>query len=1003
MTLFASEALDEASLTHSVLIGDGTGGDGTGHEVLSLQVGDKDFEYTLTYTVQADDNTQDVSLTVRSSDGITDVSGNPLDETALLTYDIALDGILPSVTTFAPVPVVRRIGNSETHTITFSEPVVGLDARAFAASTGASVTKVTDSGDQTTYTIDFTPTAADFTLMLAMNSVTDTAVDGVSDIGDDDQGLGNRGPTTVASARGSASIVDSSAPLIALTMDTGVSSDDRITRNPRVEVTLASDATAWKYTTDGDTTAFIDGTIGRLFFDLPTERDYAADDVQVVQIQSGADSDPARLGTATWDMTAAMVVTFVDPIPDSNPARFIGDTTQTHRITFSEAVTGLTAQDFSESTGASVYNVSGSGTDYRVHYIPTETSFTLTLAANSLHDIAGNPSPASAQSASGSALPSASTVADLSSLTITQQTSGAATRAGTLSPTFAASVLGYTAEVENDVVNVRLTPTTAGDVASIIVRGIGVSSGAASPAVTLEVGENPAIAIIVTAADTTTTKTYTVTVTRAAPAAPVIALATDTGLPNDGITSNGLVNVTLAAAATAWKYSLNGGATFTPGSGTGATSFTLPEGEYDAEADDDDVQVVQTVSGVDSMPAILGPVSVDTTPPSINLRGSDSITLTVGDTYTERATVTDNIDNDVVLVASETVDTTTAATYTLTYSATDAAGNAAEQVTRTVIVNPAVGAKPVIVGSEAVSLFENTETVATYTATQDADGNPISVHWTRSGADADSFAISGDGRLGFANDPNYEDPQDTDADNVYQITVIATDSTTSVRSELEVTVTVTNDEEPGRISAITGAIQVGRELTAGTITDPDSPHPASPVTPTGWQWQDAADDSNIAAASSAPTYTLTADEVGKTLQVIVTYTDGHGPDKTVTSAPTDTVLADTETLSSDAGLTGLTLSAGAALSPAFAADIVDYTAEVGNAVTRIRVTPEYDTATVTVNMNPNRVASGRASAPIDLNVGENAIPIVVTAQDATTTKIYTVTVTRRRVYGCQSG
>ena len=248
--------------------------------------------------------------------------------------------------------------------------------------------------------------------------------------------------------------------------------------------------------------------------------------------------------------------------------------------------------------------------------------------------------------------------------------------------------------------------------------------------------------------------------------------------------------------------------------------------------------------------------------------------------------------------------------------------------------------------------------------------------------------------MGFANDPNFEDPQDADADHVYQITVIATDSTTSVRSELEVTVTVTNVDEPGRISAITGAIQVGRELTAGTITDPDSPHPDSPVTPTGWQWQDAADDSNIAAASSAPTYTLTADEVGKTLQVIVTYTDGHGPDKTVTSAATDAVLAATETLSSDADLTGLTLSAGAALSPAFAADIVDYTAEVGNAVTRIRVTPEYGTATVTVNMNPNRVASGRASAPIDLNVGENAIPIVVTAQDATTTKTYTVTVTR---------
>jgi hypothetical protein len=62
--------------------------------------------------------------------------------------------------------------------------------------------------------------------------------------------------------------------------------------------------------------------------------------------------------------------------------------------------------------------------------------------------------------------------------------------------------------------------------------------------------------------------------------------------------------------------------------------------------------------------------------------------LTVGDTFTDPgATATDDVDGDLTnhINVSGTVDTATAGDYTLTYSATDAAGNTGN-VTRTVTV-----------------------------------------------------------------------------------------------------------------------------------------------------------------------------------------------------------------------------------------------------------------------------------------------------------------------------
>ena len=80
----------------------------------------------------------------------------------------------------------------------------------------------------------------------------------------------------------------------------------------------------------------------------------------------------------------------------------------------------------------------------------------------------------------------------------------------------------------------------------------------------------------------------------------------------------------------------------------------------------------------------------DNTPPTIILTGSNPTVLTVGGTYTEQGAICDdNVDADKPATPSGTVDTSQAGSYTVTYSCTDDAGNAATDVTRTVRVDAA--------------------------------------------------------------------------------------------------------------------------------------------------------------------------------------------------------------------------------------------------------------------------------------------------------------------------
>ena len=82
----------------------------------------------------------------------------------------------------------------------------------------------------------------------------------------------------------------------------------------------------------------------------------------------------------------------------------------------------------------------------------------------------------------------------------------------------------------------------------------------------------------------------------------------------------------------------------------------------------------------------------DSTPPVISLSGDQVVEVALDDPYSDAgATASDDTDGPISIGASETtnnVNTSIAGTYTVTYNVSDAAGNSATPVIRTVIVDP---------------------------------------------------------------------------------------------------------------------------------------------------------------------------------------------------------------------------------------------------------------------------------------------------------------------------
>ena len=108
---------------------------------------------------------------------------------------------------------------------------------------------------------------------------------------------------------------------------------------------------------------------------------------------------------------------------------------------------------------------------------------------------------------------------------------------------------------------------------------------------------------------------------------------------------------------------------------------------------------------------------------------------------------------------------------------------------------------PIFTSPAAVSVAENRGTAYEAAAT-DADGDPLV--YRLSGTDAALFRIGPTtGEVRFRVAPDFEDPDDADGDNVYDITVTASDGTN--RTDHNVAITVTDEEnDPVNLSRLDG-------------------------------------------------------------------------------------------------------------------------------------------------------------------------------------------------------
>ena len=192
-----------------------------------------------------------------------------------------------------------------------------------------------------------------------------------------------------------------------------------------------------------------------------------------------------------------------------------------------------------------------------------------------------------------------------------------------------------------------------------------------------------------------------------------------------------------------------------------------------------------------------------------------------------------------------------------------------------------VNRPPVISGLTTVDFAENaTGTVATYTA-PDPENN--TVIWSLTGADAGRFGITG-GVLTFTSSPNYEDARDAGGDNVYNVTVNASDGTAA--DTHDVAVTVTNADEAGTLALSSGQPQVGTALAA-TLSDLDIAQPPT------WEWERSAGGSTwtVIATATTSSYTPVSGDLNHWLRVTADYTDGHGSGKSLTATPSNAVEA----------------------------------------------------------------------------------------------------------------
>ena len=311
-------------------------------------------------------------------------------------------------------------------------------------------------------------------------------------------------------------------------------------------------------------------------------------------------------------------------------------------------------------------------------------------------------------------------------------------------------------------------------------------------------------------------------------------------------TANESVTWSLNGGADAARFTLSGG----------VLSFaSAPDFEVPADANTDNsylvvIRATDTAGNTTDQSLIVTVTDADEVAPVISGLIAPSVeeNTTAIATYTANETVTWNLNGGadaarftlnagVLAFASAPnfeapVDANTDNVYNVVIRATDTAGNTADQ-SITVTVTDADEIAPVISGSFAPSVVENTTVIAgpsaqsfveTVTGIATYTANEPVVWSINSGVDADHFILTG-GTLSFIRNTDFEAPADSDGNNNYFVVVRATDIAGNT-TDHSITVTVTDANEAPALVDLNG-LTLPENARSGLVlgqlrgTDPD--------------------------------------------------------------------------------------------------------------------------------------------------------------------------------------
>ena len=277
------------------------------------------------------------------------------------------------------------------------------------------------------------------------------------------------------------------------------------------------------------------------------------------------------------------------------------------------------------------------------------------------------------------------------------------------------------------------------------------------------------------------------------------------------------------------------------------------------------------------------------------------------DRETGQIAVAQNLDYDAVGDGRATG--AAAGTYTVIVRATDPSGSA-DNITVTIMAEN-VNEAPMVTGRAELSVAEGTD--EGYTALpdgpainespdptnqqneyvyEDPDYLDSIARWNLEGDDAGAFDHSGRFEpryLQFKEAPDFENPTDANNDNVYEVTLVATDTdplrTGAGIGKVNVWVTVTNVEEAGKVVFTEGETAFLDEMLVAEVQDPDDhggdlgePHQGVHIVT--WQWSRSLDDDDPTNApfvnivdATTNSYTPKDSDRGYYLRATARYTD----------------------------------------------------------------------------------------------------------------------------------